>query len=102
MSSVNAFLFSLKNKDNLEPFKAAVYQYSQRAFYHRSDLGPVFGRSGELVISNNANLNTNSYTNFGGTYQPPPGYTYGAANTRVLLAGTYTFTPSEVEVFYLQ
>ena len=101
VSSVNAFLFSLKNKDNLELFKAAVHQNSQRAFYHYSGYGPTFGGH-DLRISNNANLNTLSYTDFGVTYQPPPGYTRGAANTKALLAGTHDFTPSEVEVFYLQ
>ena len=100
MSSVNAFLFSLKNKDNLKQFKAAVYRKSQYALYHYSGYGPVFG--GDLIISNNANSNTDSYTNFGDTYQPPPGYTTGAVNTKALLAGTLYFTPSEVEVFYLQ
>ena len=102
MSSVNAFLFSLKNKDNLKPFKAAVYRKSQYAFDHRSGYGPTFGLGHDLLISNNANLNTASHTNFGDTYQAPPGYTYYTANTRALLSGTYTFTPSEVEVFYLQ
>ena len=102
MSSVNAFLFSLKNKDNLKPFKAAVHRNSQNAFHHYSDYGPSFGGGHGLHISNNANLNTGSYTNFGYTYQPPPGYTYSAANIKALLAGTYHFTPSEVEVFYLQ
>ena len=101
MRSVNAFLFSLKNKDNLEPFKAAVYRNSHRALYHYSGYGPTFGGH-DLHISNNSNLNTNSYTDFGSTYQPPPGYTPGAANTQDLLAGTHHFTPSEVEVFYLQ
>ena len=102
MSSVNAFLFSLKNKDNLKPFKAAVYQNSQYALYHLSHYGPVFGGGADLLISNNANLNTASYTNFSRIYQAPPGYTYSAPNTRALLAGTYYFIPSEVEVFYLQ
>ena len=102
MSSVNAFLFSLKNKDNLKPFKAAVYRDSYVAFYHKSGYGPTFGSGHDIRISNNANSNTDSRTYFGSTYQPPPGYTCNAANTKVLLAGTYTFTPSEVEVFYLQ
>ena len=102
MSSVNAFLFSLKNKDNLKPFKAVVYQNSQHALYHFSYHGPMFGLGQDLFISNNANLNTNSYTRFGYTYQLPPGYTSDAANTKALLAGTHRFTPSEVEVFYLQ
>ena len=102
MSSVNAFLFSLKNKDNPKPLKAAMYRCSQHALYHRSDYGPTFGEGFDLHISNNASLNTNSYTNLGSTYQLPPGYTYGAPNTKALLAGTYTFTPSEIEVFYFQ
>ena len=102
MSSVNAFLFSLKNKDNLEPFKAAVYRNSRRALYHYSAYGPTFGYGHDLCISNNANSNTNSHTYFGATYHSPPGYTPDAANTKALLAGTYYFAPSEVEVFYLQ
>ena len=102
MSSVNAFLFSLKNKDNLKPFKADVYRNTQYAFYDVSSYGPTFGLGHDLHISNNANSNNASRTNFGYIYQAPPGYSYLAANTQALLAGTYYFTPSEVEVFYLQ
>ena len=102
LSSLNAFLFSLKNKDNLKPFKATVFQNSKHALGNALDWGPTFGGGHDLGISNNANSGTASSSNFGGTYQPPPGYTYDATNTRALLAGTYYFTPSEVEVFYLQ
>ena len=102
MSSVNAFLFSLKNKDNLKPFKAAVYRDSYVAFYHKSAYGPTFGSGHDIRISNNANSNTGSYINFGFTYQPPPGYAVGTTKTKALFAGTNYFTPSEVEVFYLQ
>ena len=94
---MNAFVFSLKNKDDLQPFKAPVYQNSDTAFWDGPGYSLYFGNSADLSISENANLNTNSYTNFGSTYQPPPGYTYGNANTQALLAGTYYFTPSEVE-----
>ena len=75
VSSVNAFLFSLKNKDNLKPFKAAVHVYrnGHTAFYHHSDYGPTFAGGPDLYISNNANLNTASNTYFGYAYQPPPG-----------------------------
>ena len=52
MSSVNAFLFSLKNKDNLKPFKAAVYRLSHTAFNHRIDFGPTFGGGHDLHFSN--------------------------------------------------
>ena len=102
MSSVNAFLFSLKSKDTLEPFKAAVYQKSHNALNHNSAYGPTFGYGHDLCISNNANSNTHSYINFGFTYQPPPGYAVGTTKAKTLFAGTNYFTPSEVEVFYLQ
>ena len=102
MSSVNAFMFSLKNKDNLKPFKAAVYRNSHRALYCHSNYGPTFGDNHDIYIPNNANSTTASWAKLGRTYQPPPGYTLDAANTKALLAGTYYFTPSEVEVFYLQ
>ena len=101
-SSSNSFIFSLKNKDNLAPFKAPVYRYSQYAIYCGSSYGPIFGGGNDLRISDNANSNTNSYTKFGYTYQPPSGYSYGSSNTYALLAGSYYFRPSEVEVFYLR
>ena len=102
MSSVNAFLFSLKNKDHLKPFKAPVYQNSDKALSHNSAFGPSFGGGRDLHVSNNANSNTDSHTNFGSTYQPPPGYAFDADKTHVLLTGARLFTPSEVEVLYLQ
>ena len=101
MSSVNAFMFSLKNKDNLKPFKAVVNQNSAYAFVHSYN-GPTFGDNHDIYIPNNANSTTASWAKLGRTYQPPPGYTLDAANTKALLAGTYYFTPSEIEVFYLQ
>ena len=76
--------------------------YAVFTLFIYSGFGPTFGRGRDLHISSNANLNTGCFTNFGYTYKPPPGYTPGAANTQALLAGTYDFTPSEVEVFYLQ
>ena len=48
-------------------------------------------------MSDNANSNTNSYTNFGLSYSLPS----GIKDRKTILAGTYKFTPDEVEVFYL-
>jgi hypothetical protein len=101
-SAPGSFLFSLRNKDNLPPFKAALKnQNDGNAIYCGSGYGPTFGSGHDLRIANDAKSNTNSYTNFGHTYQAPSGYTYGQANTQSLLAGSYHFTPSEVEVLYL-
>jgi len=55
--------------------------------------GPSFG-SYSIYISNG---HANSYTKFGYSYHVPS----GVKNKKTILAGTYSFTPDEVEVFYL-
>ena len=95
-----SFLFSLKNKDNLPPFKAPVYQDHQYAFYSNPSYGPNFGEYCHLYISNNSHGYQQSYNNFGDTYQPPAGYVYKSPQTKSLLAGSYKFTPTEIEVFF--
>ena len=52
VSSVNAFLFSLKNKDHLKPFKTTVYRNSQNAFLHNSTDDLTFGGGHDLHFSN--------------------------------------------------
>ena len=68
--------------------------------YNNVGYGPTFGGGHDLYIANNANAGTASYTNFGHTYKPPTGYSYNTVKTKNLLAGTYNFTPSDVEVYY--
>ena len=95
-----SFLFSLKNKDNVPPFKAPVYKNHQNAIGSNPSKGPTFGGGHDLYISNDSHTNQESYTDFGNTYQPPPGYDYGTQQTQYLLAGSYKFTPTEIEVFF--
>ncbi|XP_046843331.1 uncharacterized protein LOC124437395 isoform X1 [Xenia sp. Carnegie-2017] len=99
-NSSSNYIFSLRNKDNLSPFRSPVYRYSHTAIYTYPSRGPTFGGGFDFYIASNANKNTNSYTDFGHTYRPPSGYSYRSSNTRALLAGSYTFTPDEVEVYY--
>ena len=69
------------------------------AIYRYSGFGPTFGAGFDIYIANNANSNTNSYTNFGDyNYYSVPS---GVQDKKTILAGTYKFTPNEVEVFYL-
>ena len=97
-STYNAFIFSLINKEGLAPFKSMVKNPSN-AIYRGSGYGPTFGGGWDISIRNDANSNTNSYTNFGvGNYYSVPS---GVQDRRTILAGTYNFTPDEVEVFYL-
>ena len=62
------------------------------AIYRSSDRGPTFGGGYDIYIANNANSNTDSYTNFGHSYSAPS----GVQDKKTILAGTYKFTPDEV------
>ena len=67
------------------------------AIYRGSSYGPTFGAGWDIYIANNSNSNNNSQTFFGQTYTLPS----GVQDRFNILAGTHTFTPDEVEVFYL-
>ncbi len=67
------------------------------AIYKRSAYGPTFGGWHDIHIADNANSNTNSYTNFGYSYSVPS----GVQGRTTILAGTYAFTPDNWEVLYL-
>jgi len=71
--------------------------WSGNAIYRYSSGGPSFGGGHDIHIADNANRNTISYTYFGTSYSVPS----GVQDTKTILAGTYKFTPDEVEVFYL-
>ena len=64
-----------------------------------SRYGPIFGGGNDIRISNNAASTRNSYTSCGDTYHLPPGYSSSGSSCR-FYAGSYTFTPTDVEVFY--
>ena len=94
----NAFIFSLRNKEGLGPFKSMVARPSH-AIYRYSAYGPTFGGGHDIHIAGNANSNTISYTDFGEhNYYSVPS---GVQDKYTILAGSRHFTPDEVEVFYL-
>ncbi|CAB4001290.1 basement membrane-specific heparan sulfate proteoglycan core -like [Paramuricea clavata] len=95
-----SFIFSFSNRDDLAPFKSPVYQNNANAMYTNNGYGPTFGGGHDIHIANNANGGTSSYTNFGHTYKPPSDYKYTTNAAKRLLAGSYNFTPSDVEVYY--
>ena len=66
-----------------------------RAIDRWSGLGPVFGY--DILIANNANSSSSSRAGLG-VYYPAPA---AVQNRYTILAGTYNFSPDEVEVFYL-
>ena len=98
--STEAFLFSLKNRDN-QPYKMrTVDKYPHNAINHASSYGPTFGGGFDLYIADNCDKNINSYSKLGVTYQTPAGYITGAPETHSLLAGSFNFKVDEYEVFY--
>lgn len=98
--SDSSFLFSLRNKDNLPPFKAPINKNHNHAIYCSPTCGPVFGRGTDLHICDQPHIDDESHTGFGRTYRPPEGYFYKSQQTNSLLAGSYYFKPTEIEVFW--
>ncbi|CAH3142761.1 unnamed protein product, partial [Porites evermanni] len=98
-----AFLFSLVNSPGWAPLK--LPQTGERNNYRgsirgHSGLGPTFGGGYDISIYDNAPSNSYTYSNLGWTYSPPSVYSYGSTFAQTFLAGTYRFTPDEVETFY--
>ena len=90
-----SFIFSLRNKENLLPFKAPLKnQHDRCAIYAHTNWGPIFGGGHDIIIYSNA---AKLHTNFDYTYQPPS----GVRDPDTILAGTTNSFPSEVEVFHL-
>ena len=102
--SSKAFIYSLTNNNGsghavYNPVKLRVkpYRYNQ-AVYRCDSLGPRFGLR-DICISNNATSNQHSLTHCGYGYPLPPGYSLSGRNCK-FYAGSYKFTPTDIEVFY--
>ena len=93
-STRKAFIFSISNKEKLDPFVSEV-EWPDWAIYRGSWSGPLFGEN--IYIANNANSNSDSYARFVWAY-PAPG---AVQDPDTILAGTEHFSPDEVEVLYL-
>ena len=89
-----AFIFSISNKEELDPFVSEVRR-TDRAIYRGSSSGPRFGY--DTYIANNANSNFYSQAGFGWYYPVPA----AVQDPSTILTGTVWFSPDEVEVFYL-
>lgn len=94
-----AFIFSLRNKEGLDPFKSTARHPGRHSIGRFPGFGPTFGHGHDIYIADNANSNNKSYTNFGHhkDFHVPS----AVQDRKTVLAGTYHFTPDEVEVFYL-
>ena len=102
--SSKAFIYSLTNNNGsghavYNPVKLRVkpnwYKY---AVVRCDSSGPRFGLS-DIYISNNSASNQDSATYCGYSYPLPPGYSLSGSNCK-FYAGSYKFTPTDIEVFY--
>ena len=92
----NAFIFSLNNFGRLAPFVSKVKpQYKGYAIQRYSFYGPKFGQ--DLIIYLDVGNIHLSKAGLGMAYADPR----AKQNPLTVLAGTKYFSPSEVEVFYL-
>ena len=89
-----AFIFSISNKEELDPFVSEVRR-PDTAIDRESGYGPVFGW--DIYIANNANSSSYSRAGLVWSYPAPA----AVQNPLTILAGTWYFSPDEVEVFYL-
>ena len=98
-SSSKSFIYSLYNVKGYAPVKLQIKSgRKQYAIIRSSKYGPTFG-NGDIYISNNAASNRQSSTYCGDTYPLPPGYS-SSGRSCTFYAGSYTFTPTDIEVFY--
>ena len=98
-----AFLFSLVNKPGWAPVKlpqTGQYSSYRYSIFACSSYGPIFGGGHDIYIVNYASSSSSSCTALGYTYSAPSGYSLGSTFSNTFLAGTYYFTPDEVETFY--
>ena len=91
-----AFIFSLNNNEGLAPFVSKVNKEDTGvAIYRRPYYGPRFGS--DVFIRDNADSNSKSRARLVYYYSVPP----AVQDQYTVLAGTQSFSPDEVEVFYL-
>jgi len=99
-SSSKSFIYSLYNINGYAPVKLQIASgRKQYAIYRDSSHGPRFGGANDIYISNNAASNRQSHTYCGITYPLPPGYS-SCCSSCTFYAGSYKFTPTDIEVFY--
>jgi hypothetical protein len=97
--SMDSFIFSLVNgKNKPMQFKQTTIN-GQNSIYGNSGYGPTFGGGHDLCIQNNSNQNNNSYSNFGHSFDSNSVGSYSTISAQNFLAGNYTFTTLEIEVY---
>jgi hypothetical protein len=93
-----AFLFSLVSAKGHSPVMFSSIVGKGSYCYGGSGYGPTFGGGHDLYILSDSNINSGSYSNLGYSYGVP-GMTYGTTQIQSVMAGSYQFQTSEIEVY---
>jgi hypothetical protein len=99
----SAFIFSMR-KCQVTDFKKFNIKPScvSNAIYSSGVCSVIFGSGHDIKINENSNTNTESFTNFGGTYQLPEGLVYDDNDAKNYLAGNYNgWLTTEIEVYQI-
>ena len=91
----NSFLFKYTQSNQFHKLKCIR---KDKEVYHHSSYLSTFGGGHDLNIRDDCNVNTNSYSDLGSTYESN-GYAYKSTEAKSYLAGSYNFTVLEMEVF---
>jgi hypothetical protein len=92
-NSQRSFVFSAKNARNSDARSFPLVN-SSSAIWCNSSYGPIFGNGHDIIVYDNCNENTNSYTNLGNAYRNDTGL-----NGQEVFTGEYNFQVKEIEVF---
>jgi len=93
----NAFIFTFKNGNELEVFKV---KNPSNAIYNKGSHLITFGGGFDIHLCDQCNSKTNSYSNFGYSFNLPSGIAFGA-EAKSYLAGSYNFKVTDVETYSL-
>ena len=101
-SSSTSFLFSLVNKPGRGPVTFNPLEARYSVIYSCPSYGPTFGAANQdIYIYFEGSLNTlKAYSYLGSNYNAPFLSSHDSTFARSFLAGSYSFHPDEIEVFY--
>ena len=94
----DAYLVSIVNEEN-NPILIKIKSNDSLAIQTGPDIGPSFGLT-DFQISSDSNLNKNSFSNLGDSYDFQL-YSFESDKARKFLAGSYNFIVSEIEMYQL-
>jgi hypothetical protein len=90
-----SFLFTLKNSHNIPAKRFALKaEQKQNAIYCNTECGPGFGRGCDIVVKDNCNANTHSFTFIGFSYTNDTGL-----GETIVFTGSKCFQVKDIEVF---